>query len=128
MVTPMNTVQHQATCEDLLKVPDILIAEIVDGKLIASLRPPFPHACAVLAIAQDVSLYLNQFLFIASIGAIGALVGPPAALSVMNPTSLAFAHQRILSTQCGQSGSSGPEGDIPCFPQAPDPNEPAFSK
>jgi hypothetical protein len=28
----MNTAQRRATYEDLLKVPDILIAEIIDGE------------------------------------------------------------------------------------------------
>jgi len=41
--------------EDLLQVPDILIAEIVDGELITSPRPAFPHARATSAIGQDLS-------------------------------------------------------------------------
>jgi Uma2 family endonuclease len=46
----MNTAQRQATYEDLLKVPDILIAEIVDGELITSPRPASPHARATSVI------------------------------------------------------------------------------
>lgn len=53
MVAPMNTAQHQATYEDLLKVPDILIAEILDGEIIASPRPAFPHAQVTSTVNQD---------------------------------------------------------------------------
>ena len=55
MVAPMNTAPRQATYEDLLKVPDILIAEIVDGELVTSPRPASPHARAASSIGQDVS-------------------------------------------------------------------------
>src|SRR5262245_62219100 len=54
MVTPMNTARCQATYEDLLKVPDILIAEIVDGELITSPRPASPHARAASVIRGDI--------------------------------------------------------------------------
>ncbi len=52
MVAPMNTAQRQATYEDLLKVPDILIAEIIDGELITSPRPASPHARAASIIGR----------------------------------------------------------------------------
>jgi Uma2 family endonuclease len=51
----MNTVRRQATYEDLLQVPDIFIAEIIDGELITSPRPAFPHARAASSITQDLS-------------------------------------------------------------------------
>jgi Uma2 family endonuclease len=51
----MTTAQRRATYEDLLKVPDLLIAEILDGELITSPRPAFPHARASSSIGQDVS-------------------------------------------------------------------------
>ena len=53
MVVPMNSAQRQATYEDLLQVPDILVAEILDGELFRSPRPAFPHARATSAINQD---------------------------------------------------------------------------
>jgi Uma2 family endonuclease len=46
MVITMDPARRSATYEDLLKVPDILIAEIVDGELITSPRPTSPHARA----------------------------------------------------------------------------------
>jgi Uma2 family endonuclease len=51
----MNPAQRHATYEDLLKVPDIFIAEILDGELIASPRPASPHARAASSLIQDVS-------------------------------------------------------------------------
>lgn len=42
----MNPVRRRATYDDLLKVPDILVAEILDGELFTSPRPAFPHARA----------------------------------------------------------------------------------
>ncbi|MBI3799616.1 MAG: Uma2 family endonuclease [Deltaproteobacteria bacterium] len=53
----MNPAPRRATYEDLLKVPDILIAEIIDGELITSPRPASPHARVSSALVQD----LNPF-------------------------------------------------------------------
>ena len=50
----MNAAIRNATYEDLLQVPDNLIAEIVDGELIASPRPASAHARATWVIAQDI--------------------------------------------------------------------------
>jgi len=50
----MNTARRQATYEDLLKVPDIFIAEIVDGELITSPRPASSHARATSVIRVDI--------------------------------------------------------------------------
>lgn len=49
----MDPAQRRATYEDLLKVPDTLIAEIIDGELIASPRPAFPHARATSVIRGE---------------------------------------------------------------------------
>jgi Uma2 family endonuclease len=49
----MNPARRHATYDDLLQVPDIFIAEIVDGELLTSPRPAFPHARAASVIAQD---------------------------------------------------------------------------
>jgi Uma2 family endonuclease len=46
-------VEHRATYEDLLKVPDHLVAEIVDGELYTSPRPAFPRAFAAGALFGD---------------------------------------------------------------------------
>src|SRR5690242_4764582 len=54
MVALMDTAQRQATYEDLLQVPDILIAEILDGELVTSPRPASPHARATSVIRVDI--------------------------------------------------------------------------
>jgi Uma2 family endonuclease len=41
-----KVIERPATYEDLLKVPDHLVAEIVDGELFTSPRPASPHAFA----------------------------------------------------------------------------------
>jgi Uma2 family endonuclease len=53
MVATMDPARRKATYDDLLQVPDTLIAEIVDGELITSPWPAFPHAWAVSVIGQD---------------------------------------------------------------------------
>ena len=44
---------HPATYEDLQRVPDHLVAEIVDGDLYASPRPAIPHAIATTQLSGD---------------------------------------------------------------------------
>jgi hypothetical protein len=62
----MNTALRKATYEDLLQVPDNLIAEILDGELITSPRLALAHALAAggaelvraepfAAVAMDIS-------------------------------------------------------------------------
>jgi Uma2 family endonuclease len=50
---PMETARRQATYEDLLQVPNILVAEIVDGELMTSPRPASPHARAASILGRD---------------------------------------------------------------------------
>jgi Uma2 family endonuclease len=49
----MDPARRRATYEDLMKVPDHMVAEIVDGELYASPRPASPHALATSALGQD---------------------------------------------------------------------------
>jgi Uma2 family endonuclease len=56
MMPPMPRIpplDRPATYEDLLKVPDICVAEIVDGELHASPRPAPPHANAASVLGGD---------------------------------------------------------------------------
>ena len=49
-----NAVQKaRATYDDLLRVPDTMVAEIVDGELVVSPRPATPHALAAVEMAGD---------------------------------------------------------------------------
>jgi Uma2 family endonuclease len=49
----MAQAKRRATYEDLLRVPDTQIAEIVEGVLVVSARPATPHAFAATEIAAD---------------------------------------------------------------------------
>lgn len=48
----MEPARRRATYEDLLQVPDILIAEIIEGELITSPRPAFSHARTVFRLSR----------------------------------------------------------------------------
>jgi Uma2 family endonuclease len=56
----MNAAIRNATYEDLLQVPDNLIAEILDGELITSPRPASPHALAAWTIGQDTGPFARR--------------------------------------------------------------------
>jgi Uma2 family endonuclease len=45
--------KRRATYDDLLKLPEHLVGEIIDGELIATPRPASPHALAGSAIGGD---------------------------------------------------------------------------
>lgn len=45
--------KHPATYEDLKKVPDEKLAQIVDGELIVSPRPAFPHQHVLSTLLMD---------------------------------------------------------------------------
>ena len=49
----MSAAPRRATYDDLVAVPDNLVAEIVDGELFTSPRPASPHARAVTLIGHD---------------------------------------------------------------------------
>jgi Uma2 family endonuclease len=50
----MEPAGRRASYEDLRKVPDTMVAEIIDGELYATPRPASPHALAASAIGIDV--------------------------------------------------------------------------
>jgi len=49
----MSAPKRRATYEDLMQVPDHLVAEIIDGELVTSPRPATPHAWASTVLSQD---------------------------------------------------------------------------
>jgi Uma2 family endonuclease len=52
MVTGVDSARRRATYEDLLKVSDTMVAEILDGELYATPRPASPHARAASGIGS----------------------------------------------------------------------------
>ena len=53
MVTGVDTARRRATYDDLLKVPETMVAEILDGELYATPRPALPHARATSVMGSD---------------------------------------------------------------------------
>jgi Uma2 family endonuclease len=53
MTRPVN-LARRATYEDLCRVPDHMVAEILDGELFATPRPALPHAHACAALASEI--------------------------------------------------------------------------
>ena len=49
-----------ATYEDLLAVPDHMVAEILDGELFASPRPAFPHAHVSSTLGGEISTRFHR--------------------------------------------------------------------
>ena len=52
MVQGMISPRRRATYDDLRKLPERVVAEIVDGELFTSPRPASPHAYAVSLIRK----------------------------------------------------------------------------
>ncbi len=55
MLEHVTAATRRATYEDLLKVPDNMVAEIIDGELVVSPRPASPHAQAASVIGADLN-------------------------------------------------------------------------
>jgi Uma2 family endonuclease len=55
-------VLRHATYEDLLKVPDHLIAELIDGELYTTPRPAIPHVHVNSALGGDLNVRFQQGL------------------------------------------------------------------
>ena len=57
---PMDRAKRRATYDDLMQVPDHLVAEIIDGELVTSPRPASPHAFAASALGQDLGPFSRR--------------------------------------------------------------------
>ena len=55
-----RTERRRATYEDLIRVPDHKVAEIVDGELFVSPRPAAPHALAASVLGVDLGGPFHQ--------------------------------------------------------------------
>src|SRR5258708_2801445 len=49
----MSATKRRASYDDLMQVPDHLVAEIIDGELVTSPRPATPHAWTSTVLGQD---------------------------------------------------------------------------
>jgi Uma2 family endonuclease len=56
----MSQPRRRATYDDLMQVPDHLVAEIIDGELVTSPRPASPHAFAASVLGQDLGPFSRK--------------------------------------------------------------------
>ena len=56
----MSEPRRRATYDDLMQVPDHLVAEIIDGELVTSPRPASPHTFAASALGQDLGPFSRR--------------------------------------------------------------------
>jgi Uma2 family endonuclease len=59
-VTRSGLAKRAATYDDLLKVPDHLVAEILEGELYATPRPAVPHAVAASVLGSELGGPFHQ--------------------------------------------------------------------
>src|SRR5689334_19280141 len=52
----MSTARRRATYDDLMRVPETMVAAIIGGELITSPQPAIPHASAGTVIAADLAV------------------------------------------------------------------------
>jgi len=108
----MEPARRQATYEDLLQVPDYLVAEIIDGDLYTSPRPASPHAVASSAIGSDIfGLFHRDPGDPAGPGGWWILFEPELhlGLDVLVPDLAGWRRERLPQLK-----------DVPYFTQAPD--------
>src|SRR5262249_55423008 len=59
-VADANDTRRRATYDDLIAVPDHLVAEIIDGVLYTSPRPASPHAFATATLLMELGPPFQQ--------------------------------------------------------------------
>jgi hypothetical protein len=64
----LAALKSPATYDDLLAVPDHLVAEILNGDLYASPRPALLHARAASVLGASVTLTFPSFVDVATCG------------------------------------------------------------
>ena len=94
-----------ATCEDLLAVPEHLVAEIVDDELYTSPRPAAPHAVAASALMVELG---GRFGF-------GREGGPGGWVILIEP-ELHVVGQIMVPDLAGWRRERMPEIEIPAAP------------
>jgi len=108
----MSAARRPARYDDLLKVPDTKVAEIIDGELIVSPRPAFPHARASSMIGADL---------------IAAFDGPPGPSSApggwwfLSEPELHFGDDVIVPDQAGWRRARVPHlPNVAAYTEPPD--------
>jgi Uma2 family endonuclease len=102
--------KRRATYEDLLRVPEHLVAEIIDGDLVTSPRPAARHAMAASALGVELG------------GAFGRRGrGGPGGWVILDEPELHIVDQIIVPDMAGWRRERMPEvPDVPFFELVPD--------
>src|SRR5262245_2146355 len=107
---PSKPARRPATYEDLLQVPEHLVAEIIDGELVTSPRPSLRHALAASGLAGEIQ---GRF------GRRGG--GGPGGWVILLEPELHIVGQVLVPDVAGWRRSRLPEvPDLPYSELAPD--------
>lgn len=93
----MKPARRRATYDDVLKAPEHMVAEIVDGELYTSPHPRSPHAFAGASITQDLGPYSRRPGSPAGPGGWWILYEPELHLGadVLVPDLAGWRHERL---------------------------------
>jgi Uma2 family endonuclease len=93
----MNTARRRATYDDLLKVPDILVAEILNGELFTSPRPAIPHAHASSTLCGALDPFDRRIVSSDGIGGWWILFAPELHLGadILVPDLAAWRREQV---------------------------------
>ena len=109
----MAIAKRRATYEDLEKVPDTMVAELIDGDLITSPRPASPHARAGTALGSD--------LFGTFDGPPGGAAGKPGGWWILAKPELHLGSDVLVPDLAGWRRERMPVlPNVAAFTQAPD--------
>ncbi len=108
----MNPARRLATYEDLLQVPDILVAEIIDGELVTSPRPASPHARTTSVLRGGLDPFDQRP---------GGPGGPPGGWWILFESELHLGADILVPDLAGWRRERMPVlANVPYFELAPD--------
>jgi Uma2 family endonuclease len=108
----MSVPKRRATYDDLMQVPDHMVAELIDGELIVSPRPASPHAFATSCIGQDLGPFSREP---------GAPGGAPGGWWILFEPELHFADDVLVPDLAAWRHERMPRvPNTPAFTLAPD--------
>jgi Uma2 family endonuclease len=109
---PVSTPKRRATYEDLCRVPDHMVAEIIDGELFASPRPAAPHALAATMLGSAL---------VGSFGGDQPGQNAPGGWWILLEPELHFGDDVVVPDWAGWRRERMPTvPDVAFFTQAPD--------